>query len=82
METGHSVLFTPAYRLVQELQAAKRDLDLPRRLHRPDTFDFLLLVDLGYLPQGAEDSGVLFTLMAERRERRSLSITSNLFFSG
>ena len=40
----------PAYRLVQELLAAKRDLALPRRLHRLDNFDFLLLDVLGYLP--------------------------------
>ena len=81
VETGHSVLFTPAYRLVQELLAAKRDLDLPRRLRRLDNFDFLLLDDLGYLPQGTEESEVLFTLIAERYERRSLGITSNLVFS-
>ena len=31
VETGHSVLFTPAYRLVQDLLAAKRDFALPRR---------------------------------------------------
>ena len=59
-------------RLVQELLAAKRDLDLPRRLRKLDNFDFLLLDDLGYLPQGAEESEVLFTLIAERYERRSL----------
>ena len=41
-----------------------------------DNFDFLLL-NLGYLPQGAEESEVLFTLIAERYERRSLGITSN-----
>ena len=81
VELGHSVLFAPAYRLVQELLAAKRDLELPRRLRRLDNFDFLLLDDLGYLPQGAEESEVLFTLIAERYERRSLGITSNLVFS-
>ena len=43
VEAGHSVLFAPAYRLVQELLAAKRDLDLPRRLCKLDNFDFLLL---------------------------------------
>ena len=64
-----------------ELLAAKRDLDLPRRLRRLDNFDFLLLDDLGYLPQGAEESEVLFTLIAESYERRSLGITSNLVFS-
>ena len=81
VEAGHSVLFAPAYRLVQELLAAKRDLDLPRRLRKLDNFDFLLLDDLGYLPQGTEESEVLFTLIAERYERRSLGITSNLVFS-
>ena len=81
VEAGHSVLFAPAYRLVQELLAAKRDLDLPRRLRKLNNFDFLLLDDLGYLPQGAEESEVLFTLIAERYERRSLGITSNLVFS-
>ena len=81
VEVGHSVLFAPAYRLVQELLAAKRDLDLPRQLRKLDNFDFLLLDDLGYLPQGAEESEVLFTLIAERYERRSLGITSNLVFS-
>ena len=49
-----------------------------RKLDKPD---FLLLDDLGYLPQGAEESEVLFTLIAERYERRSLGITSNLVFS-
>ena len=81
VEAGHSVLFAPAYRLVQELLAAKRDLDLPRQLRKLDNFDFLLLDDLGYLPQVAEESEVLFTLIAERYERRSLGITSNLVFS-
>ena len=81
VETGYSVLFTPAYRLVQELLAAQRDLQLPRALRKLDNFDFLVLDDLGYLPQGAAESEVLFTLMAERYERRAIGITSNLVFS-
>ena len=46
-----------------------------------NNFEFLLLDDLGYLRQGTEESEVLFTLIAERYERRSLGITSNLVFS-
>ena len=69
------------HRLVQDLLAAKRDLALPRQLRKLDNYDFLLLDDLGYLPQGAEESEVLFTLIAERYERRSMGITSNLVFS-
>ena len=81
VQSGRSVLFVPAYRLVQDMLAAKRDLDLPRMLRKLDNFDLLIIDDLGYLPQGAEESEVLFTLIAERYERRSLGITSNLIFS-
>ena len=81
VESGRSVLFAPAYRLVQELLAAKRDLALPRQLRKLDNSDFLLLDDLGYLGQVAQESEVLFTLIAERYERRSLGITPNRVFS-
>jgi DNA replication protein DnaC len=77
---GRSVLFTPTFRLVQELLAAKRDLALPRALAKLDAFDLLILDDIGYVQQSAEEVEVLFTLMAERYERRSLVITSNLVF--
>jgi DNA replication protein DnaC len=81
VEVGRSVLFIPAYQLVQDLLAAKRNLELPKALRKLDNFDFLIIDDLGYLPQGTEESEVLFTLIAERYERRSLGITSNLLFS-
>ena len=71
----------PAPAEAGDLLAAKRDLALPRQLRRLDNYDFLLLDDLGYLPQGAEESEVLFTPIAECYERRSLGITSNLVFS-
>ena len=53
VESGHSVLFAPACRLVQELLAARQDPDRPRRLCKLDKFEFLLLDDLRYLPRGA-----------------------------
>ena len=52
VESGRSVLFAPAYRLVPDLLAAKRDLALPRQLRKLDSCDSLFLDDLGYLPQG------------------------------
>ena len=61
--------------------ATKRDLALLRMLRKLDNFDLLVIDDLGYLPQGAEESEVLFTLIAERYKRGSLGITSNLVFS-
>jgi DNA replication protein DnaC len=81
VDRGYSVLFTPTFRLVQELLAAKRDLKLPRALRKLDLFDVLALDDIGYVQQAPEEVEVLFTLMAERYERRSMLITSNLVFS-
>ena len=37
VQAGRSVLFVPAYRLVQDMLAAKRDFDLPRMLRKLDT---------------------------------------------
>lgn len=81
VDAGHSVLFMPTYQLVQQLLAARRDLSLPRALRALDAFDAVILDDLGYVQQTADEAEVLFTLMAERYERRSLIITSNLIFS-
>jgi DNA replication protein DnaC len=80
VDRGHSVFFTPAYSLVQELLAAKRALTLPRALRKLDHFEVLLLDDLGYIQQSPEEAEVLFTLLAERYERRSILLTSNLVF--
>jgi len=81
VEAGQSVLFSPTFQLVQELLAAKRDLDLPRALRRLDLFDVVILDDIGYVQQSPDEIEVLFTFLAERYERRSVVITSNLVFS-
>ncbi|MCP3958146.1 MAG: ATP-binding protein, partial [bacterium] len=78
---GYKVLFTPAYRLVQRLLAAKRELMLPLEMRRLDRIDAIVLDDIGYIQQDREEMEVLFTLLAERYERRSVIITSNLVFS-
>lgn len=78
---GRSVLFAPTYEIVQDLLAAKRDLDLPRKLRKLDNFELIILDDIGYVQQSAEEAEVLFTLLAERYERQSIALTSNLVFS-
>jgi len=78
---GRSVFFTPTYRLVDSLLRAKRDLLLEHELRRLDRFEVLILDDIGYVQQSHEEMEVLFTLLAERYERRSVVITSNLVFS-
>src|SRR5829696_428605 len=81
VDRGHAVLFMPTYSLVQELLAAKRNLELPRALRKLDQFAVLLLDDVGYIQQSPEEAEILFTLLAERYERRSVCITSNLIFA-
>ena len=81
IQRGYTVLFTPAYALVQRLLAAKQGLGLERELRRLDAFAAIIIDDIGYVQQSREETEVLFTLLAERYERRSVIITSNLVFS-
>jgi DNA replication protein DnaC len=81
IQRGYQVLFVPAFKLVQRLLAAKRSLDLEATLRRLDRFDAVILDDLGYVQQSREEMEVLFSFLAERYERRSVLITSNLVFS-
>ena len=81
MRSGRKVLFGPCSLLVQDLLIAKRDLRLSRHLKKLSAFDVLLIDDLGYVQQSREEMEVLFTLLAERYERGSVMITSNLPFS-
>ncbi|MCY3543246.1 MAG: hypothetical protein OXH22_04270 [Chloroflexi bacterium] len=54
------LLVSLEYRLVQDMLTAKLDLDLPRMLRKLDNFGLLIIDGLGYLPQGAGESEVLF----------------------
>jgi len=81
VQRGHRVIFTPTFALVQRLLAAKRDLRLEKELAILDRFDAVILDDIGYVQQSREEMEVLFTFLAERYERRSVIITSNLVFS-
>ncbi len=56
-------------------------VDLPRALRRLDLYDLVICDDIGYVQQNADEIEVLFTFLAERYERRSVLITSNLVFS-
>jgi len=78
---NRSVLFAPTYKLVGRLLRAKRDYELERELRRLDRFQVVILDDIGYVQQSREEMEVLFTFLAERYERRSVVITSNLVFS-
>jgi DNA replication protein DnaC len=81
VRSGRKALFTKCDLLVQEMLAAKRDLKLTRLLKRLAVFSALLIDDIGYVQQSREEMEVLFTLLAERYERGSVLLTSNLPFS-
>ena len=81
IQQGHSMLFTTCSLLVQQLLIAKRDLRLPKLVKQFSRFEGLIIDDLGYVQQSREEMEVLFTLLAERYERGSVLLTSNLAFS-
>jgi len=81
IDAGRRVLFTRCSDLVQRLQAARRDLRLPQELAKLDRFDLLILDDLSYVRRDQAETSVLFELISERYERKSLAITANTPFS-
>ena len=78
---GRRVLFTACNLLVQELLLAKQDLRLPRMLKKLSRYAALIIDDIGYVQQNRQEMEVLFVLLAERYERGSVMLTSNLPFS-
>lgn len=78
---GRTLLFTTCSLLVQQLLVAKRDLRLPKLIKQYSRYEGLMIDDLGYVQQSREEMEVLFTLLAERYERGSVLLTSNLTFS-
>jgi len=81
VQNGIRVLFSPGYALVERLLKAKQALTLEKELRILDRFDVVIIDDIGYVQHGREEMDVLFTFLAERYERRSVMISSNLVFS-
>jgi len=78
---GYPILWTPTSTLVQRLLAAKRDLRLPQELAKLEKFACVILDDIGYVQHARDEMEVLFTFLAERYERKSVMISTNLVFS-
>jgi DNA replication protein DnaC len=81
IEAGYTALFVRTNDLVQRLQAARRDLALPALLSKLDRIDCLVLDDLGYVRKDQSKTSILFELIAERYEHRSLIITCDRPFA-
>ncbi len=76
-----SVYFSPTFKIVEKLLVAKKEFGLESALKRLDKFDVIILDDIGYVQQSRDEMEVLFTLLADRYERKSIMISSNLVFS-
>jgi DNA replication protein DnaC len=78
---GRRMKYTSCATLVQDLLVAKRDLRLSKEIKKLARHDGLIIDEMGYVQQSREEMEVLFTLLAERYERGSVLLTSNLPFS-
>jgi DNA replication protein DnaC len=78
---GLPVLWSSTTNLIQRLLAAKRDLWLPREMSRLDRFECLILDNIGYIHYSQEEMEILFMLLSDCYERRSVIITTNLMLS-
>src|SRR5258708_6366167 len=76
---GMAALFTDL-----ALKAAKENLSHEAdlfELAKLDKFSCVILDDIGYVQHNRDEMEVLFTFLAERYERKSVLITTNLVFS-
>ena len=77
LQNNYRVMLMRTTHLVQKLQAAKQALILPDLLKKLDKYDCLILDDFGYVSRDTHETNVLFELIAERYERKSVIITCN-----
>jgi DNA replication protein DnaC len=77
---GKRVKFVTAAGLATQLEEARQQHRLDRLLAQLDRLDLLIVDELGYLSFTRDGAELLFQVFADRYERRSLLITSNLPF--
>lgn len=78
---GKKVRFYKTATLVNELTDAKSNGSLTRYLKKISKLDLLICDEWGYLPFDSEGSQLLFQVIADCYEKRSLIITTNIEFS-
>lgn len=78
---GRRVRFFTAANLVTRLEESQKQYQLDRFLNQLDKTDLLICDEPGYLSFTRAGAELLFQVFADRYERSSLLITSNLAFS-
>ena len=78
---GKTVKFFRTAALVNSLLEAKKNEELKKFLKQIEKTDLLICDEWGYIPFEKDGSQLLFQVISECYERRSLIITTNLEFS-
>lgn len=76
-QKGHSVLFTTAMDMVNQLHAAQNDATLVKKLRQYARPQVLVLDELGYLPIDKQGADLIFQVVSQRYERGSIVLTTN-----
>ena len=79
--SGKSVLFKNAASLSTELSEAKDNYSLGKLEKRIQNVDLLIIDEMGYVSFDRFQSELLFKVIANRSERGSTIVTTNLAFS-
>jgi DNA replication protein DnaC len=80
-ELGFKCYFTSVHDLIGQLVTAKRNLTLTSLSKRLDKFDVIICDELGYVAHEKDGADLLFQLISQRSERKSMVITTNLTYS-
>ena len=78
---GFKVLFYTGCSLIQDLVKAKNNLTLTNLFKRLNSYDLVIVDELGYIPFEKREGDLLFQFISDRYEKKSLLITTNLAFS-
>ncbi|MEN6331066.1 MAG: IS21-like element helper ATPase IstB [Smithella sp.] len=78
---GVRTRFATGAGLVNDLIEARSERTISRVIQRHSHFGLLILDELGYVPFSREGSQLLFQVLADRYERGSVIITTNLGFA-
>jgi len=80
-QKGYEARFFSAADLVLMLEAAQRQGRSRQVMHRAvNAYRLLIIDEIGYLPMSREQANLFFQVVAQRYERGSMILTSNLTF--
>lgn len=79
-DLGYKVMFRRMANLIEELQTAHDNHAWPRYRRRIEQCDLLIIDEWGYLPTNVDGTRLLFEVIADCYEQRSIIVTTNLPF--